>query len=197
MKIIVISGFLGCGKTTLVISMAKQLSSSGKSVAIVENDFSQIGIDHMVLKEMGYTVKELGHGCICCSLGPNLLASLNALEEEMRPDIVLVEPSGIANPEGMRESLKKYPGKKLEAVEIIVLIDGPRFRSMLPMFERSLRLQISAADVICISKSDMIDDERADEITNWLLVNAPGKKVVHLALPPMEGADDVRLEVVT
>jgi G3E family GTPase len=195
MKVIIVTGFLGSGKTTLIMALGTELVKAGKSVAIIENDFGKVGVDSIVLRDAGFTVSEISQGCICCTLGPNFLAGLKDIHLNLRPDVVIVEPSGIANPDTILANLEYYPGPQLEPTHIIALIDGPRFHSMLPAFEKPLRAQLKVANIICISKSDRTSDDQADEIVTWIDANFKNVKVVHLALPAEEGTANVLQEV--
>ena len=89
-----ISGFLGAGKTTLIQKLLTEAFKS-KKVALIENDFGDFSVDAALLREGGYQVRELNAGCICCSLTGDFTAALASLLKTYRPDVVLIEPSGV------------------------------------------------------------------------------------------------------
>ena len=89
-----ISGFLGAGKTTLIQKLLTEAFKS-KKVALIENDFGDFSVDAALLREGGYQVREMNAGCICCSLTGDFTAALASLLKTYRPDVVLIEPSGV------------------------------------------------------------------------------------------------------
>jgi G3E family GTPase len=98
MKVMIIGGFLGSGKTTAIRRISRQLSDAGKRTAIIVNEIGEIGLDGETLKSPGIITEELTSGCICCTLRISMQYTLQTLEEEFRPDVVIIEPTGIAFP---------------------------------------------------------------------------------------------------
>ena len=94
-ELYLISGFLGAGKTTLLQKLLRE-GFAGQKVALVENDFGAVSLDAKLLKSGGYTVQELRAGCICCTLNGNFVSALVSLLRRVQPDVVLIEPSGVA-----------------------------------------------------------------------------------------------------
>ena len=94
-ELYLISGFLGAGKTTLLQKLLRE-GFAGQKVALVENDFGAVSLDAKLLKSGGYTVQELRAGCICCTLNGNFVSALVSLLRRAQPDVVLIEPSGVA-----------------------------------------------------------------------------------------------------
>ena len=94
-ELYLISGFLGAGKTTLLQKLLRE-GFAGQKAALVENDFGAVSLDAKLLKSGGYTVQELRAGCICCTLNGNFVSALVSLLRRVQPDVVLIEPSGVA-----------------------------------------------------------------------------------------------------
>ena len=92
-KIDIISGFLGAGKTTLIKKLLKD-GFQGEQVVLIENEFGEIGIDGGFLKEAGIQIREMNSGCICCSLVGDFGTSLKEVVTKYDPDRILIEPSG-------------------------------------------------------------------------------------------------------
>jgi G3E family GTPase len=104
MDMIIIAGFLGSGKTTLILNTIGKITElTGKKVAMIVNDFGNIGIDGKVMEKYGLKVQELPRGCICCTLGPSFLDTVRTIHDKFDPDLVVVEPSGIADPDPIHE----------------------------------------------------------------------------------------------
>ena len=180
MDMVVIAGFLGSGKTTVVLSSVKEIYERyGLKVAVVVNDFGTIGIDGKVMEKYGLQVKELAAGCICCTLGPSLLITVKELYENVNPDIIIVEPTGIANPDAVISVLlqaeEEWVPKKIRSVEII---DAHRFPMLMKAFERPLMVQLKSSDFIVINKIDTVNEEELVNIRKTLSEMAPGKKII-------------------
>ena len=93
-KVDIISGFLGAGKTTLIKQLFKA-GFSGEKVVLIENEFGEIGIDGTFLKEAGIDIKEINSGCICCSLVGDFSKSMEEVINKFNPDRIIIEPSGV------------------------------------------------------------------------------------------------------
>ncbi len=153
MKLLILSGFLGCGKTTLLLAAARALTGAGRKVAILENEVGKVGVDDRVLAAEGLRVRELYSGCVCCTLRLDLIATLMAMEKELAPDVVILEPSGVAAPGAVRDAFRSYDGS-LDGVLLAVLADVPRFvriaRTCAPFFDAAL----NEADLLVLTKAD-------------------------------------------
>jgi G3E family GTPase len=168
MKIVLIAGYLGSGKTTLIIALSKQLAGQGTKVAILVNDVGAVPVDGAVMQEYGLTVKDIGGGCICCQVAGNLMKTLETLAVSVRPDLVIIEPTGIAVPDAIRQtvllSARKYP---MEVGHTIVLFDTSRAAKLLTYdtLKRLVSLQIRDATIIGLSKSDLVTTEELEAAT--------------------------------
>lgn len=129
---------------------------SGLKTAVVVNDFGAVSVDSKVLSPITPALAELPSGCICCQLRGDLNRTIKKLEKEFAPDLIFIEPSGVADPAGIISVLQENPGCK---VKVISLVDGSRFsklfRALRPLIESQLRL----ADKIIITKADLISPD--------------------------------------
>src|SRR4030067_2470869 len=98
MRLLALSGFLGSGKTTLAIALAKRLAAQGHRTCFIVNEVGEIGIDQQVMRDGGLDVWEITSGCICCQLGTDLVTTLHDISERFQPAVVIVEASGVATP---------------------------------------------------------------------------------------------------
>ena len=160
MRVILFSGFLGSGKTTLILKLAQHLVSRGKKLAILVNEIGKIGIDNQMMKRLDLNVWELLAGCICCTLAVDLVATLKQLDEEHEVDIVIVEPSGAADPKNILNTLTYYDGTALEGVETISVLDPLRAEAMMKAVTPLITSQIKEADRILISRRDLASDDQ-------------------------------------
>jgi len=151
----VITGALGVGKTTAILRLLDR-APAGERWAVLVNEFGEIGIDGATLSRDGLAVREIPGGCICCTAGVALQVALVRLLREVRPDRLLIEPTGLAHPASVIDALRR-PGIR-EAVArraTLTLVDprhleDPRFRQS-PTWQD----QILAADVLIACKTDL------------------------------------------
>ena len=96
--VLVVSGFLGSGKTTLVRWLLEQAQATGVRMAVISNEFGELGIDQALLGDRQAAYVELAGGCVCCQLSDELLQTVEELHQRTSPDRIVVETSGIALP---------------------------------------------------------------------------------------------------
>ena len=166
MKIVQIAGYLGSGKTTLVVELGRKLSAGGLKVAILVNEVGEVPVDGKVIEEFGLTVKDIGGGCICCQVAGNLLHTLKLLSMGAKPDFIIIEPTGMAVPNAVRDVMKPA-ADKLDLVmgPTIVLLDTGRFEKLLTYetLKRLVATQLKDADVIALSKVDAVDAAKREK----------------------------------
>ena len=161
MDVIVVGGFLGSGKTTTIINMGKYLAEKGKKVAIIVNEIGEIGIDGDVIKRFGFDTKEITGGCICCSLKVGLRTTITLLAIEYKPDILLIEPTGIAFPHIIRNEVELMNlGEEVKIAPLVTLIDGSRFKYLMKEVKEFAMRQIIDAEILGINKVDLIEPIR-------------------------------------
>lgn len=162
MKIFIIAGFLGAGKTSLIGEMAKAFAARGMKIAVIENEFSPSGADSTYLAKQGIIVQELAAGCICCQLQIDFLTALEVLEREYAPDAILVEPTGAAVPDQVKETLCQ---NLLEPPITVAVVDLQRFKTFgnhrYPFLEQTIRV----ADAIILNKCDLADENTIARLT--------------------------------
>ncbi|MFP4170967.1 MAG: CobW family GTP-binding protein [Methanomassiliicoccales archaeon] len=169
MDMLVVAGLLGSGKTSMIMSLVGRVhEETGKRAAIIVNDFGSVGVDGKVLEKQGMKVMEFWGGCICCTLGSYLLSTVRRVAEEMDPDYIVIEPSGIADPESVLRTMDKYEGPAIDTIRTVVLIDASRFDIISKALANPLANQIKAAEIILINKVDEVDDEVVQNIRDYL-----------------------------
>jgi G3E family GTPase len=159
MKIVQIAGYLGSGKTTLIIALGKKLAGNGVKVAILVNDVGTVPVDGAVMQEYGMTVKDIGGGCICCQVVGSMMTTLDNLAKSVRPDIVIIEPTGIAVPDSIRQTVQMASRKSpMEVGHTIVLFDTSRAEMLMTYdtLKRLVATQVRDATIVALSKSDLV-----------------------------------------
>ena len=167
MKITQVAGFLGCGKTTLMLILSRKLAGDGeRKVALVVNEIGEIPVDGKVMEESGMRVKDIGGGCICCEVAATFAKTVYGLHRDFNPDHLLVEPTGVAVPHQVKMAAR-MGGRdaKISLGPAIVLFDATRPAELLDMdmLGQLVVTQIKDADVVAISKVDAVDEGATDE----------------------------------
>lgn len=154
----VFSGFLGVGKTTALKSLMAQKNPAEKWVILV-NEFGEIGIDGAVLSNNGIPVAEIAGGCLCCVAGAQLTDTVQRMLRDTRPDRIMIEASGLAHAASVIDELSGKPLGNMLAIGAVFTIVDPR-QFINPDYARQTlyRDQISVADVLVASKTDLCDD---------------------------------------
>ena len=167
MKITQIAGFLGCGKTTLLLKLSRLLASDGAyKVALVVNEIGEIPVDGKIMEESGMQVKDIGGGCICCEVAATFAKTIYRLYKEFNPDHVLVEPTGVAVPHQVKLAAKTGGrDAKIDVGPAVVLFDATRPAELLDMdmLGQLVTTQVKDADIIAISKIDAAGDSAIEE----------------------------------
>jgi len=157
MKVSQIAGFLGSGKTTAVMKIVDELMKRGHMVAIVVNDVGEINVDAKFIESHGLKAKEISGGCICCQIAGTFAETLAKLHDAYNPEIVIVEPSGVAIPWGLKRAAEYSEAKTNMVVvhaPVITLVDATRIDILMKAVRRLVETQIREADVCFINKID-------------------------------------------
>jgi len=199
MKIVQIAGYLGSGKTTLIIALSRKLAESGMKVAILVNDVGAVPVDGKVIEEYGLTVKDIGGGCICCQVAGTMIKTLEALAKGTKPDVIIIEPTGIAVPESIRQTVMLNSGKTGAVLgPTIVLFDTTRTEKLLTYdtLKRLVNTQIHDADIVALSKIDLSSVDAADYAEKAVREMNQTAKIIRLSTVTGEGlsvlADQIR-----
>ncbi|MEJ2231648.1 MAG: GTP-binding protein [Nitrospirales bacterium] len=176
---LVVSGFLGAGKTTLVKHLINDARQQGLRLAVVSNEFGELGIDRALLQEEGGPgYVELEGGCVCCQLSGELLNTLQNLWETIHPDRIVVETSGVALPfetlmTFWREPVTEWVGESLAVVVVNAeqVVEG---RDLEGTFEQ----QVSSADLLVLNKLDLVVEDSLSGLEGKLESMAPGAPLI-------------------
>ncbi len=193
MDIHILGGFLGTGKTTLLMKLVSMYSEAGKKVAIIVNEAGDVGVDGTTIKGKGYNAIELPQGCICCTLVGALQESVVQIVKDYNPDVLIIEPTGLALPESVKSSIEIIKGKFIDydKIDIVAMLDGPRYDIFVTKKKDFYIKQLSGADIIAINKKDLTSPEKMKEIKEWIAEVFPGVKVIPMCAVTGEGVSEV------
>lgn len=159
MKILVISGFLGAGKTTFIQALSEK---TGENFAVMENEYGQTGIDGDVLQGDRLKVWELTEGCICCSLKSDFASSILTIANTLDPEYLVVEPTGVGLLSSVMSNIKKIEYDRITLLEPLTIVDVHCVDAYLQEFGEIYADQIKSTPRILLSK---IEHTSATEIS--------------------------------
>ena len=158
----ILTGFLGSGKTTLLNRILKE--EHGKRIAVIENEFGEVGIDQALVINADEEIFEMSNGCICCTVRGDLIRVLgNLMKRRDKFDYVLVETTGLADPGPVAQTFFMDDEIRAEfALDgIVTLVDAAHIEQQLGRSDESTE-QIAFADVLVLNKTDLVDDDALD-----------------------------------
>lgn len=189
-KLVIVGGFLGAGKTTLMLQAANHLKAKGYRVGLITNDQGDDLVDTALLERQGFAVNEVAGGCFCCRF-PDLLKALAQLQEVQNPDIILAEPVGSCTDLAatvLQPLAKYYPNLQLAALSIVFdpLRDISRFnRQVTYLFEQ----QLSEAQIILLNKVDVLAETQRHEALELLASQYSGAHILSVSALTGEGLE--------
>lgn len=157
-QFIILSGFLGSGKTTFLNQLIEYYTARNEAVAVIQNEIGQTGLDGKIL-DGGVNAVELDEGCVCCTLAGQLGRGVQEIIKVYRPAVIVLECTGLANPMNIIKDMGELQSMvRLDSVT--TLLDGMDAENLLASYE-IVRDQVKAADVVVINKCDLISPEDA------------------------------------
>ena len=172
MKILIVSGFLGAGKTTLIKEIANKTK---RDFVIMENEYGDVDIDSNMLKDEGMNIWELTEGCVCCSMKQDFATSILTIANSLDPEFLIVEPTGVAKLGNIINNIRQIEYERIILLKPITVIDGNSFDSFISSYDNIYIDQLVNASKIIISKMESKDKEENEElikkIENLLIKN--------------------------
>jgi G3E family GTPase len=206
-RYIMIGGFLGAGKTTTVGRLAKHLSDQGLKVGLITNDQAGGLVDTKLLRGQGYATEEIAGGCFCCRFN-TLVDAASKLTNDSKPDVFIAEPVGSCTDlvATVTYPLRRMYGDSFTIAPLSVLVDPIRARRVFGLdaggtFSAKVayifKKQLEEADIIVISKSDLIDETQREELRAVLTKEFPLAKVVTASPRQETGLDELFASLMT
>ena len=157
MKILLFGGFLGSGKTTIIRAFIDAvLAGEMGTVAIIENEIGEVGVDDVLLREGSVKITPLFGGCVCCEITGNLIVAVDEIYKQVDPGWLIIELTGVAELLNVKELLEKYSRIGLE-IATIAVVDGSRW-ARLQIIGDFIRNQVMGCDLIILNKADLCTD---------------------------------------
>ncbi|MCD7957200.1 MAG: CobW family GTP-binding protein [Lachnospiraceae bacterium] len=197
-KVDIISGFLGAGKTTLIKKLISEVFA-GQKIVLIENEFGEIGIDGGFLKDAGINITEMNSGCICCSLVGDFGKALKEVAEQFSPDRIIIEPSGVGKLSDVRKAVEgamEEAGLVLNALTTVA--DATKIKMYMKNFGEFYNNQIESAATVILSRTQKLSQEKQlaaaalirEKNPNATIITTPWDELTGAQiLSAMEGTD--------
>jgi len=155
MRASLIFGFLGSGKTTLVRRILEQRAAD-HSLAVIVNEFGEVGIDGEILEGRDVNVVQFNSGCLCCTLKGSLLSAIEEIQNTSNVDEIIVETTGLADPDDLIADLSSPEFQQSVSLNpIITVVNAPKFLKIREMLGPFYTDQVKCADIVLLNKTDL------------------------------------------
>ena len=187
-KIDIVSGFLGAGKTTLIKKMLSE-AYQGEKLVLIENEFGEISIDGGFLKDSGVQISEMSSGCICCSLVGDFNKALRQVHEQLAPDRILIEPSGVGKLSdvivAVENTVRDEPDMKLNS--FVTVADATKVKVYMKNFGEFYNNQIESAGTIILSRTQKLSQEKLEAAVALLREKNPTAAILTTPWDQLDG----------
>jgi len=177
-KVDIISGFLGAGKTTFIKKLMRDVYSDEK-VVILENEFGNTRMDQETLGREGITVELVLAGCICCSSTGGLIKGINEIIRVYEPERIIVEPTGIAKLSDVIKILQTQDMIELAIIDhVVTIVDAKNYYIRMQISKEFFENQIRSSEIIFLSKTDQMEEKSIKEVINILYKIHPNNRII-------------------
>ncbi len=193
-KVDIVSGFLGAGKTTLIKKLINEVYR-GKKVVLIENEYGEIGIDGGFLQEAGIQIREMNSGCICCSLVGDFDKALVEVVKTYEPENIIIEPSGVG---ALSDIVAAVMGTSdridVEINSLTTVVDVKKSKLYSKNFGAFFNDQIKSADAVVLSRTDVADEDTIKDAVE--LIRSLNDKATLITTPIAEVEGDVLYDAI-
>lgn len=166
MRILLFGGFLGSGKTTTILQVARYITETKKEfVALIENEIGEAGIDDKLFADSGIKVKPLFGGCVCCQITSDLISAVSEIHETLNPDWLVIEMTGIAIPGNIAKLINEYC-HFYSGFKTITVVDMGRWIDLKEVLGPLVTGQVEKTDFVIINKVDIGGADKEEVIAD-------------------------------
>ena len=187
-KIDIFSGFLGAGKTTLIKKLISE-AYQGEKLVLIENEFGEIGIDGGFLRDAGIEITEMNSGCICCSLVGDFATALCKVLDELHPDRIIIEPSGVGKLSDVIKAVKGIEREDAELGSYTAIVDVNKCKMYVKNFGEFYIDQIKHASSIVLSHTGKTTDKKLADCVSLVREHNPTAVLVTTPWEDINGAE--------
>jgi G3E family GTPase len=177
MEILLVSGFLGAGKTTLIKHLLTSRIEEVGKVAVIVNEVGDIGIDGTLLSGRNVEMLELTSGCICCTMKTDFIKAVQEIHDRFAPDYLVVEATGVAQPADVLDTFFYFPLSEFTSLGCQVTVVDADFFKVRELLGAFYDDQIRFANIVILNKVDLVEPESILKIEKSLLDLNPGAKI--------------------
>ncbi|WP_292467224.1 GTP-binding protein [Methanolobus sp.] len=163
MKVSIIGGAIGSGKTTMILDLAKYLTEKGEKVGVIVQETGELDYDEKTLSELGIRTKEVNSVCIPCSLDTDIRSDLLTLKEEFNPDTVFIETEETVLPHKLKIDIERMELSEIELLPALILINSSEFETKADQLIEYTKKQVEGAEIICIN---MTEKDRTEHVAD-------------------------------
>ena len=193
-KVNIISGFLGAGKTTLIKKLLGGKVREEK-IILLENEYGEVGVDGSFMKDAGITVTEMNSGCICCTLVGDFQKAVDELIEKYHPDRLIIEPSGVGKLSDILAAVERTSERhEMTIAGCATVVDAGKCRMYMKNFGEFFLDQIKTANTIIFSRTQLLPPERVEKSRALVEEQHPGCRII--TTPWDDLSADAMLEVI-
>jgi G3E family GTPase len=194
----ILTGFLGSGKTTLLNRILKE--DHGQKIAVIENEFGEVGVDNDILETGDEQIIEMNNGCICCTVRGDLIRILGTLKEKrdsgaLKFDRVIIETTGMADPGPVAQTFftDEEIGNNFLLDSILTIVDAKHAKETLDEYHEAQE-QVGFADRILMSKTDLVSEDEVKTLSDRIRKMNPRAPIkhVHFGNAPIAEVLDIR-----
>jgi G3E family GTPase len=175
MRILLFGGFLGSGKTTTILQIARYITENKQeTVALIENEIGEAGVDDQLLVDSGLQVRPLFGGCVCCQITSDLITAVREIHETIKPDWLIIEMTGLAIPGNIAKLINEYCNF-YTGFKTITLVDMGRWLELKEILGPLVTGQVEKTDLVIINKADIAGSGQKEIIQDIqsIVGNAP------------------------
>ena len=166
MKVLLVSGFLGAGKTTFIKEMSKNINLE---FVVLENEYADIGVDGDFLDEKNLNVWEMSEGCICCSMKGDFKSSIKRIYSEINPEYLIIEPTGVGMLSSIIENIREINNNDIEILSPLTLIDVTSFNEYLKTFNNFFIDNLKNTGIVILTKLESFNPFDVESIKSEIL----------------------------
>ena len=186
LPVTVVSGYLGAGKTTMINHLLRH--AGGLRLAVLVNEFGALPIDADLIEAEEDGLVSISGGCVCCAYGSDMIGVLEDIRDATPGfDHVLLEASGVALPGAIMTTVGLVAGLRPDATLVLADAEQIRRNAASRYLSDTVLRQLAQADIVIVTKTDLVERDRLAEVEEWLKAQAPGARLLraaHGAVPP-------------
>ncbi|WP_094228162.1 GTP-binding protein [Methanolobus psychrotolerans] len=178
MRVSIIGGATGSGKTTMILDIAKYLNLKGEKIGVIVQETGEVDYDEKTLSKLGIKTKEVNSVCIPCSLDTDIRSNLLTIQKEFDPDTVFIETEETVLPHKLKADLERMALADTELLPSVVLINPKEFEMSADQLIEYTKKQIEGAEIICINKTELDTKEHITNVRKLVHALNPSAKIL-------------------